>query len=494
MWPFSKRQQAQPEPKKSARRSFDAAAINRLTASFTGTSASIDMELRGDLDKLRQRSCALANNNDYARKFLRMVGRNVVGPVGFVLQARVMDSPGKPDSLANSAIELAFSKWAKRGVCEITGRMSFAELQRTIATSVARDGEALVRIVRGAPARNDFGLALQLLDAARLDTQMNRNPTGNQNAVVMGVEIDTYSRPVAYWLHRNHPGSSSGPGQRDRIPADEMLHIYVTDRPEQTRGLPWMHSALLRLNNLKGYEEAAIIAARVGAAKMGFFTSPDGTPTGLGEEDQETGEFITDAEAGTFGVLPNGYDFKTFDPDYPHALYADFVKSTLRGVASGFDVSYNSLANDLEGVNYSSLRSGALEERDQWMTLQNWFTDAFLEVIYNEWLPLALLNQVIIMPNGSPLPFAKIDKFRPHVWQGRRWQWVDPAKDITASRDAIKSGVSSPQIVAAQMGMDIEDVLDDIAVFEAMLKNKNITLIDYDISAPVAAPAVSDPP
>lgn len=494
MWPFSRSKRAEPATEVPARRQsrrFDGAAINRLTASFMGESRSIDDVLRGDLDKLRQRCRDMADNNPYVRKFVRMVARNVVGPSGFVLQARVMDAPDKPDNLANGAIELAFYQWSRRGVCEITGRQSFPDLCRAIAMAVARDGEALVRIVRGKAAENGYGLALQQLDITRLDTTMNAAPIKGRNAIIMGIEVDIYSRPVAYWLRS---GASVNTQASERIPAADILHLFISERPEQTRGLPWMHASMLQLHNLKGYQEAAIIAARVGAAKMGFFTTPDGRPTGVGDEDEESGEFITDAEAGTFGVLPTGYDFKSFDPDYPHQLYADFVKASLRSVASGFDVAYNSLANDLEGVNFSSIRAGVLEERDQWMTLQNWFIDAFLEPVFDEWLRLAMLNKMITMPNGSPLPFIKLDKFSAHVWQGRRWSWVDPQKDIEAARLTIKSGIASPQSIAAQMGMDIEDVLDDIAAFEAQLKAKQVTLVDYDISTPAAAPPVKDLP
>ena len=479
---------AKPAEKTTHVRRFDAAAINRLTASFLGTVNSIDQELRSDLDRLRMRSRDLANNNDYVRKFLRMVGRNIVGPSGFVLQSRVLDAPNKPDTLANSAIEGAFARWSRRGVCEITGRMNFADLSRAIVTSVARDGEALVRIVRGAPAQHPFGLALQLLDIARLDTTMNIEPAAGRNAIIMGVEVNVYSRPVAYWLYQRNPGDRGGAGERERIPATDILHLFVTDRPEQTRGMPWMHTAILRLHNLKGYEEAAIIAARIGAAKMGFFTSPDGTAKGLGEQDAKTGEFVTDAEAGTFAVLPDGYGFEQFDPDYPHALYGEFVKATLRGIASGLDVAYNSLANDLEGVNYSSIRAGVIEERDQWMTLQNWYIDAFLEPVFDEWLKLALLNQAIAPPNGAALPFTKLEKFAAHTWQGRRWTWVDPQKDIQAARLTIQSGIASPQSIAAQMGMDIEDVLDDIAAFEAQVAAKKVTLVNYAGSEKSPAP------
>ena len=185
---------------------------------------------------------------------------------------------------------------------------------------------------------------------------------------------------------------------------------------------------------------------------------------------------------------------KAFDSKYPNEVFDPFTKAILRRISSGLDVAYNSLANDLEGVNYSSIRAGVLEERDQWGTLQNWFIDALLEPIYAEWFPRAMLAGAITMPNGSALPLAKQEKFSAHEWQGRRWSWVDPMKDIEAARLEIKTGIASPQMVAARNGVDVEDVIDSIAAFESMVAKAKVTLIDFTNggSTPSGTPATAD--
>lgn len=52
---------------------------------------------------------------------------------------------------------------------------------------------------------------------------------------------------------------------------------------------------------------------------------------------------------GTFDVLPEGYDMRAFDSKYPTEAFDPFTKAILRRIASGLDVAYNGLANDLEG-------------------------------------------------------------------------------------------------------------------------------------------------
>lgn len=481
-----------PLPGRGARGPFAGATHDRLTSSWLAGARAINDELRSDLDALRARARDLAKNNDYARKFLRMVARNVVGASGFVLQARVQDGPGKPDSLANAAIELAFYKWAKKGNAEITGRMSFADACRATAVAVARDGEALVRIVRGKQAGNAEGLAIQLLDVARLNTMRNQAPTAGRNAIVMGVEMDEFQRPLGYWLKDRADGAT---GTSTRLPAADVLHIFLPEMAEQARGLPWMHAAMLAMHDLGEFTRSALLAARKGADTLGFIVSPDGTAPDMGGG-TDGGAALQLTAPGTYDVLPEGYDMKAFDSKYPNEVFDPFTKAILRRISSGLDVAYNSLANDLEGVNFSSIRAGVLEERDQWLTLQNWFIEALLEPIYAEWFPRAMVAGVITMPNGSALPLAKQEKFSSHEWQGRRWSWVDPVKDIEAARLEIKTGIASPQMVAARNGVDVEDVIDSIAAFEAMVAKAKVTLIDFTNggSAPANASAGQDDP
>lgn len=158
----------------TARRNFAGARPVGSLASWQPQNWSADALARSDLDRLRARARSLARDNDYMRKFLNMVESNVIGRDGFALQMRVLlDNADKPDALANKAIEAAFSRWARRGVCDVTGQMSFTDLQRLLIRSVARDGEVLVRHISGFD--NDYGYALQVLDIDRLDTGIQRS-------------------------------------------------------------------------------------------------------------------------------------------------------------------------------------------------------------------------------------------------------------------------------------------------------------------------------
>ena len=459
--------------------SFLGAAINGLTADMPTTSQSMDWDLKASLPILRARSRDLSVNNDYAKKFLQMCCTHIVGANGFTLQVKSGDWKSGtfvPDDFANTAIENAFYDWGKRGNCDITGKHSFFDICNLYVKSVAREGEVIIRKIYGA---GKYGFQLQILDAERLDVQKNLL-LDNGSYIKMGVEFDKYGKPLAYHMRQKHPADNNYytemGGVYERVPAEEIYHHFISDRPEQSRGLPWMHSVIRRLHNIGGYEHAAVVAARVGAAKMGFYTSPDGDGLPLADDKDATGGLIQDAEAGAFSVLPAGYDFKTYDPDYPHAMYADFIKANLRGVASGLGVAYNTLSNDLEGVNFSSIRTGVLEERDVWMALQNWMIESFLDDLFSTWLKIALLNRQVKLPNGSPIPLAKFDKFNTFVWQGRRWQWVDPTKDMEANIMAINNGLKDRASVIAEQGRDKDDVFAALAAEQAEIEKMGLII------------------
>jgi lambda family phage portal protein len=472
-------------------RRFEAAKVDRLTSAWQAADTAIDQELRNDLRLLRRRSRQMAKDNEYLTRFLKMVSANVIGQ-GMTLQSRPQDqTPNGPrmDNLAATAIETHWLAWAKPSECDVAGRSGLWTMMRTAATALARDGEILIRLLRG---RGTYGLQLQLLDVERLHWQLNRARQGAQNAIVMGVEVDEFHRPVAYHLLRSLPTSYAGEpaGEVERVDARDIIHAFLPTDLEQTRGYPWAHAAMRRLNDLQGYREAAVIAARIGASKMGFFTSDQ--PDTLADGQDEHGVPYTSATPGEFGTLPPGTSFTSYDPTYPHDQFPEFVKATLRGISSALGVAYNTLANDLEGVNFSSIRSGVLEERDQWIMLQDWFIEAVIDPVFETWLQLGIAAGAITQTGRSgpvALPIAKIDKFRAHTFMPRRWAWVDPMKDVQASILAIEAGLTTATDVAAKAGVDIEDVMATKQREQQLEQQYGVKL---NSAPPPAAPAAAN--
>ena len=440
--------------KKTAQRRYDSAIRDRLTSDWTTTNRSADAELRTDLLTLRARSRDLFRNSDHMRRFVNMSVANIVGHHGFTLQIRGQNTNGELDQVGNDFLESDFMEWCDD--CEVTGRLSFREVCKLMVRTLIIDGEFLALKIDGAD--NDDRFKLQILDPDLLDYYRNEvyGATGNQ--VRMGVEYDRTGKPVAYHLRESHPNDATyaiGDQRIRRVDAEQVIHIFITERVGQSRGVPAAASAMQRLNNLRAYEHAAVLSKRVAASKMGFFTRNDEDQGYEGDLDSDEA-LIYEAEAGVFEELPNGVSFTAFDPSHDSTGYAEFVKATLRGIASGLNVNYIDLANDLEGVNYSSIRAGILQDRETWQALQEFIIDSFLKPLFKHWLR----NHLTF---NSRLPVSTFDKFKRHLWQARRWSWVDPQKDINASVMAIENGLKTRAQVIRESGLDPHQVWNDLA-------------------------------
>lgn len=452
---------------KQNKRSYTGASTGRLMNDFLTTTLAADSEIKQNLKTLRARSRELARNNAYARRFINAYVDNVIGPNGVHLQVRSRDPNGAMDTFANNIIEGQFKKWGRSVTAD--GKMSWLEAQRLFAETYARDGEVIVRLIKNFD--NPYRFAFEFIESDFLDHEYNDH---NKN-IRMGVERDKFGRPLYYHILKNHPNDTSFPtyenysNRYQRIPADQIIHFYHQERPHQTRGVPPLSACIRDLKMLDGYMEAELVAARVSASKMGFFKS-GGADGYQGEDLMDTHTPVMSASPGNFEQLPIGMEFQAFDPQHPTTAFRDFTKGVLRAIASSLGVSYNTLANDLESVNYSSLRQGALEERDHWKCEQSKIIDKFHNVIFEHWLDMALLTDLL---NG--LPASKYNKFNTAVWKPRGWQWIDPKKEIDALAVGMANGFISYSDVQASYGRDIEDVFAQIQYEREMAKEYGIT-------------------
>jgi len=444
---------------------FSGAEVSRLFLDWAAGNRSADEELRWSNPKLRARARDLARNDGYTKKFLLMLGSNVIGPGGFSLQSKVKRN-GELWEEVNSTIEEAWKRFWIDGRVTVDGKLTGVPFEQLLLKGTGRDGEQFIRIYRGFE-ENPHGLAFQGIDPDMLDENFNIPAGQGRNEVRLGVEVNGLGRPLAFHFTRATPGRTD----RERVPASDIIHLYIPERLNQTRGLTWFHSIMGPLKMLGGYEEAEVVAARTAAAKMGFFQARDGALSDLSGDLSKS--FTMDAAPGKLEQIPAGWEFVGWTPEHPVSAYAQFVKGVLRKISTGLGVSYNALADDLEGVNYSSMRSGLLIERELWRLLQAWWIVDFRQIVFREWLPLALLTGALVLPTGRD-PRGMIAP----KWTARGWSWVDPLKDVQAAVQAIAAGMGSRSQYLAEQGLDFEGVLDEIVREEELAKLKGV-----DISA-----------
>lgn len=453
-WPWSRKQEAR-------RRSYAGAMIGRLVNDWVAQSTSVDSEIRGGLVTVRNRVRQLERDNDYVRGYLREVENNVIGQ-GVPFQAQVkMQRGDKLNDAINATIEEKWANWTKARRCHTGGTLEFNEIERLLIRSCARDGEFLVRMVRKKFGDSKIPFALEVIESDLLDESYNDVLPGGRT-VKMGVERDEWNRPIAYHFHQKHPGDYEfGAGfervgnGRIRVPADEIIHPFQTERAGQTRGMPWVASAILRLHHMAGYEQGTVIGARAAASLMGFIESPEGEIHG---DDEQDGERVTDFQPGVFKYLAPGEKVNVPNLNRPNGEFDPFMKAMLRATASGLGVSYESLSKDYSSATYSSARQALLSDRDNWRVIQAWAIAKFHQIVFENWLDMAVLSGELRLPDYETNP----DRYRAVRWMPRGWAWIDPTKEVAAYKEAIAGGLSSITDVVAQQGGDVEEVMQTI--------------------------------
>lgn len=450
MWPFDKLKK-----KSKAKRSYAGAMVGRLLNDWIASSTSADVEIKGSLRKLRDRARQMARDNEWAKNTIRTLANNVIGE-GVRFQAQVKQIRGnKLDEKTNEAIELSWEQWKEKQNCHAAGVLAFEDIESLLIKSIAESGEVFVRIVSQKMGDSKVPMALEIIESDQLDDLYNENLEGGRY-VKLGVEKNSWGRPIAYHFFSSHPGDDRSytytAQRRMRIPAEEIIHLFPVDRLGQTRGVPIMAATLLRLHQMSGYEEAEVINARATAALMGFVESPEGENP-LADDVVGT-DRVTEFEPGLFKYLAPGEKIHVPQLQRPSGQFEPFIRANLRGVSAGVGISYESLSKDYSQSNYSSTRQALLEDRVNYKIIQKWIIRNFHKHVFDRWLDLAVLSGEVKLKNYDQNPaFYKAGR-----WLPRGWSWIDPLKDVEANKTAVRSGFKTLSEVAAENGQDLEEL------------------------------------
>lgn len=474
------------EPPLVGRRSFRAAYHHRLAGGFNILGATTPREeVRREIRGLVGHARHAAQNFDHARAYEMLVRRHVIGHAGIRLQMDCREPDGRKDALANRRIESAWTKWGRKGSPTICGRLSWWGVECQVATAIAREGGAFVRLHRG-PKGGPFGLRVEPIPFDLLDLDLTQ-PLAAGAYIESGIEFNADGRPLAFhfWTSAQDV-AHMGVRRRFRVPASQLVHVMVPEEIGQALGVPRSATALRLMNMADAFQKSAMEAAHFGAAAMLFFKRPGDSSVlaeTVGEAAEDGGPPVDRIEAGTILDLPPGVEPQPHTPHYPEAAVEPFMRNMNASTASGLGVSRETLTGDLTGANFSTLRAGKAEERDEWRMLQRAVYESLHDVVFREWLRAGMISGAI------RLPFAKFDKFDAATWRPRGWPSVNPKDDATAAEKDLQNGLRSRREIIAERGREVEEVDAEIAEDQARAKELGIAL-----GAPRASPPTDPPP
>lgn len=447
---------------------YQGAQQSRHTADWNPGILSPDQEIGPGLRVLRARSRDMHRNSAHGTGFTRDLRDNVVGVEegGIRLQARNRYSDGRTltgftsefNKDLNDHLEARWVAWGEPEVCSADGRSSWADLQRLYITTLAVDGEVLWRELPGFD--NAFGYAVEILDADQIDETLNRPRSEGQNEIRYGVEVDRYNRPVAYWMWQGHPSEWAKRKERTRVSA-EFVHLdFIQLRPGQTRGVPWLSPVLFLWRHWEGFTQAEVMQARAAACMGGFFTAT-GTDADMwlptsGKPNEKGEPIAMSMEPNLYRMLPPGLKLDNVEPTHPNPNAPEFRRDILMTLAKGLGPSFTTTSGDFSNTNYSSGRMGLLPERDFFRACARFETRRFHRLVYRGWLNASALNGAIAVPSQDPATYSA------HKWEYRGWPWIDPLNDAQAKELMLALGLTTPQKMCAELGVDFEENLEEL--------------------------------
>ena len=444
---------------------FDAAGRGRRGMGWNPPSLGLNTLLFSHGLELQARNRDAVRNSAWAAAAVDSYVANAIG-------RGIRLVPHHPDDKIRDLITRKWNRWIRE--CDVeydprnpaSGQTDFYGQQMVIAREVMEAGECFVRFRPRSPKEGlTVPLQLQLIEAEQLPlwrTAIEQMPP--KNSVRCGIEFQADGRRAAYHFWKSHPGETMFfPMEAlsvERVPATEVLHVYKPIRAGQFRGQPWLTSVIAKLYELEQYTDAEIVRKKLAAMITGFITqaSPDNPiipPDQYqnGPTQTDPGTQISKLEPGTFQVLNFGEEVQ-FAEAKDSGDFKSFIRTCLQAFSSGAGLAEYQISGDLSGINYSSIRAGLLEFRRKCEQYQHSvFIFQVCHPVYKRWLREAMLALVfgIDLLNAyskDPEPFEEVQ------WVTPGWPWVDPEKDIKASNDAIRSGLSTRSTEVAAQGRD----------------------------------------
>ena len=441
------------------RSAFKAAETNRLNANMPRWTGDLNTWLLTQLPVLRARSRWLCANNPYASSAIGMLCNYVVG-TGMVPQAATRYAEKQPDGTIrlvereawNDYVDDLWQEWADNvdvtaGPGEESG---WWEFQSVVLRRLFEDGEVFIRLLNP----KDWPVvpfASEILMPEWVNTYIQKDSqTGNR--IVAGIELDRFGRKVAYHFQKAQPDGTSNFASDVRIPATDIIHIFIRHQPRQLRGVPLMVPVLERFYSLDEYADFELISAKIAACFGAFITRPPGDKGDIlnkgdgsvAVRDAEGNE-LTTVEPGMIANLPEGYGVTFAQPQKPGATFDMFTTFHLRALGAGIEggLSYESLTRD---TSRSTFAGGRLAQIMDYQTYRNMqmFLEKRLGVPYRRrWLEAAVESGTVTAPGyftdaKTRAAWERCD----FIHSG--WSWgINPVQEVNAATASMRAGITT---------------------------------------------------
>lgn len=429
----------------AAYRQYDAASHGRRGRGIKRPQTDADAENGPAIARLRATGYEMFRNNKYVNSAVRHMVADMIGD-GIAPQF------AHPEKAVAQKAQDHWTRWAES---KVDGEDDFYGYQKIAAQTTIIGGEALTvwKDENGAPYSRLMGLEGDYLDQSKLE----ENADGSR--IVQGVAFDRFFNRTAYWLFDKHPGSYTllSSYKSSAVAAQYIDHLYDRQRFGQTRGVSWLASVALDLNDIGDIEDAVRMQQKVQACLglilvpgNGEGTSPLSTTGQPTRDPIKAGRLEESVSPGMIYRAQQGDDVKTINPSQSGGA-VEFIRQQL-AAASATLAPYHRMTGDVSQANYSSLRAAML---GQWALLDDWQQN----IIIPRLVKPAVQRRMWLASIEAADP-RLMDCTVTYALPVRRF--VDPIKDLMAELIEIRSGIKTLSRSLAERGLNTEEHLQAI--------------------------------
>lgn len=391
-------------------------------------------------------------NNAIVNRLADLFEQYTVGPNGITV------IPSSSDERFNQSAASEFAEWCKR--CDFNGQISFQGMQGLTSRAQFIDGEGfwLKTSNMGLPAEP----RLQMIESHRV---ANPEEAVKSSRSHDGVALDSYGRPVGFWVDTAFPGAVNSVYQMK--PSADVVHIWEPSRIGQLRGMSFLYPVLNDVHDLDDlgifemraakasadtttviYNEAGEIGAdQLAEMQRSRFTSEVTNAEGTVSEEQRS-KFYADSVGGRTVVAFRGDKVEQFVSQRPSVAVQSFWDHIIAKICVG--VGMSKLLVFPQSMQGTVVRAD-LDVCDAWFRARSSVMQGKVVEVYQWWLKWAVQNVKSLA--NPPKDYLNCTVRAPRSVK------VDVGYDSAAVISELKAGIRTMESICAPMGEDWRNVM-----------------------------------
>ena len=364
--------------------------------------------------------------------------------------------------------------------CDIQGIRTHGQMQAAAFRSWLSTGEILAELPFKKRPWNRYGTKVRLLSPHRLSRKSD-----SFRRLVNGVYLDEDGMPIGYLATRKDPIIGTveyNVNARDRMGRQRIIHAF-DGMPETYRGISPMTPVLQVARQFDQLSDATLTQQLVKSLFAATITGEapteevleglltpqerakmfaDGVGTLEAYLDMVSGYYdsstINVGINGRIAHLFPGQELDMHTADAPGVEYETFANQLLREMARCLGLTFESSTGDYRGATYSSVRMATGEIFSVTAMRRRNVVTPFNQATYEAWLEEEIISGGVPFPGGYAAFMENRVAASRADWRGSPKPQADDLKTAKAHEIWRRLGVMSDEMIASDLGVDIEDV------------------------------------